>query len=164
MEAAVASAIIVVFLAGLFVLNSDMMHLLRSSTEAANASEHLQTRVEQVRLANWTQLTDPNWVQSGLLNAPTDADVNLPGLSEVYTITPYPSPCSAPSTAAPPPPFTVTRQVNGSTTVSPAAYNYSTVLANQEMLRIDLGITWPSQNRTRTRTQTTLISPWGISK
>ncbi len=164
LEAAVAGAIAVILLAGLFVLNSDVMRLLRSSTEAANASQHLQTRVEQVRLANWNQLTDPTWVQGTLLANPTDADSNLSGLSETFTITPYPSPCSSPSNVSPPPPFTVTRQADGSTSVAPSGYGYSTVLANQEMLRIDLAITWPSWGRTRTRTQTTLISPWGISK
>ena len=63
-----------------------MMHLLRASAEAANASQSLQQRVEQVRLANWTQLTDPNWVQGTLLNTKTDASVNLPGLIEVLTV------------------------------------------------------------------------------
>lgn len=164
LEAAVASALVTVLLSSLFVLNSDMMHLLRSSTEAANASAHLQTRVEQVRLANWSQLINPNWVQGTLLKAATDADVNLPGFSETYTITPYQSPCTPPSAVTPPPPFTVTRQADGSTTVSPSGYAYSTLLGQQEMLQIDLSVTWPGFARSRTRTQTTLISPWGISK
>ena len=164
METTVAGAIVAVLLTGLFVLNSDMLHLLRSSAETTNASAHLQTRVEQVRLANWNQLTDPAWVQATLLNAPTDAELNLSGLSETFTATPYVSPCSAAPTASPPPAYTVSRLADGTTSVSPAGYSSGALLAQQEMLRIDLSISWPGINRTRTRTQTTLVSPWGVSK
>ena len=164
LEAVVAGFIVSVLLSGLFVLNSDMMHLLASSTEAANASAHLQTRVEQVRLANWSQLSDPTWIQGSLLQNPTDADLNLPGYSETLTVSPYLSPCSVPPTVAPPPPFTVTRAANGIVTTSPPGYGFSTLLGNQEMLQIDLSVTWPVLGRTRTRTQSTVVSPWGISK
>ena len=164
LEAAFASAIITVVLSGLFVLQSNMMRMLASSTETTNASAHLQTRVEQVRLANWSQLTDPNWVQGTLLHNPTDADVNLPGVTETYTVTPYQSPCSGAPAVAPPPPFTVTRKADGTLRVSPAGYSSSALLANQEMLQVDLSISFPSLGRTRTRAQSTLISPWGISK
>ena len=119
MEAAIAGAIVAVLLSGLFALQSNMMRMLSASTQTTNASAHLQTRVEQVRLANWPQLTNPNWVQASLLNTPTDADVNLPGLTETYTVTPYQSPSSGAPAATPPPPFTVTRQANGTLKVSP---------------------------------------------
>ena len=151
------------FLASLFALNSDMMHLLRAAAEATNASQDLQARVEAVRLANWTQITDPNWVQSSLFNSKTDASVNLPGLTETLSVTPYTAPSSLPA-ANPPPPFTVTRTSDGTVTVNPTTYTYTNVLAQQEMIQIDLCVTWPSLYRTRTRTLTTLVSKWGISK
>lgn len=164
LEAAFASAIITVVLSGLFVLQSNMMRMLAASTETTNASAHLQTRVEQVRLANWSQLTDPTWVQGTLLKSPTDADVNLSGLTETYTVAPYQSPCSGAPAATPPSPFTVTRKSDGVLTVSPAGYGASALLSQQEMLQVDLSVTWPSLGRTRTRAQSLLISPWGISK
>ena len=165
LEAGVAGAIVTLFLAALFSLNSNMMHLLRAAAEAANASQHLQARVEAVRLSNWTQITDPTWVQGNLLNTKTDASVNLPGLTETLTVTPYTSPSSTATAAtAPPPPFTVTRNADSSVTVSPAGYHSTAALAQQEMLRIDLNVTWPSLYRTRTRALTTLVSKWGISK
>ena len=164
METVVATAIVAVLLSGLFVLQSDMMRMLHSSTETTNASAHLQTRIEQARLANWSQLSDPVWVSSNLLQIPTDADVNLPGLTEIYTVTPWQSPCSGAPAATPPPPFTVTRNSDGTLTTSPAGYSYSLPLSQREMLKIDLGVTWPSLGRTRTRVQSMLISPWGISK
>ena len=164
LEAALAAAIVTVVLSGLFVLQSNMMRMLNASTETANASTHLQTRVEQVRLANWPQLSNPDWVQTTLLKSPTDASVNLPGLAETYTVTPYQSPSSGTPAASAPPPFTVTRDAKGTLTVKPADYNYSVLLANQEMLQIDLTVTFPSLGRTRTRAQSLLVSPWGISK
>lgn len=163
LEAGVAGAIVTLFLASLFALNSDMMHLLRASAEAANASQDLQARVEAVRLANWNQLTDPNWIQSSLLNSKTDASVNLSGLTETLTVTPYTSPSSLPA-ANPPPSFTVTRKSDSTVTISPAGYAYTGVLAQQEMLQIDLSVTWPSLYRTRSRSLSTLVSKWGISK
>ena len=164
LEAGVAGAIVTLFLASLFALNSDMMHLLRSAAEAANASQDLQQRIEAVRLANWTQITNPTWVQGNLLNLKTDASINLPGLTETLTVTPYTSPSSAPATTSPPPPFTVTRNSDGTVTVSPVPYSATAALAQQEMVQVDLSVTWPSLYRTRTRTLTTLVSQWGISK
>ncbi len=163
LEAGVAGTIVTIFLASLFVLNSDMMHLLRAATETANASQDLQQRVEQVRLANWNQITDPNWVQTTLFNTFTDASVNLPGLKETLTVTPYTAPGSTP-VANVPPPFTVTRNADGTRTVDPAGYSATATLGQQEMVRIDLSANWPSLSRTRTRSLTAMISRWGISK
>ena len=163
LEAGVAGTIVTLFLASLFALNSDMMHLLRAAAEASNASQHLQARVEQVRLSNWNQITDPNWIQSNLLNSKTDASVNLPGLTETLTVSPYTAPSALPA-ASPPPPFTVTRNSNSTVTINPAGYAYTNALVSQEMLQIDLSVTWPSLYRTRTRSLTTLVSKWGISK
>ena len=164
LEAGVAGAIITIFLASLFALNSDMMHLLRSAAEATNASQDLQQRVEQVRLANWNQITDPAWVQSNLLNNKTDASVNLPGLKETLTVTAYTSPSSSAATGGTPTAFTVTRNADASVTVTPAPYSSTVPLGAQEMVRIDLGVSWPSLNRSRNRALMTLVSRWGISK
>ncbi len=166
MEAAVAGAIIILFLTSLFALNSTVMRLLGAAAETSSASQDLQQRVEQVRLANWSQITNPTWVQANLLGTPTDASVNLPGLQETLTVTPYVSPSSAPAAAATAPPaaFTVTRAATGAVTVTPAGYASSAAMANQEMVQIDLRITWPGWNRQRNRALTTLVSRWGISK
>lgn len=164
LEAAVASALVAIVVTGLFALQSNVMRMLASATETSNASAHLQTRIEQVRLANWGQLADPNWVQTNLLGSPTDAEANLAGLSETYTVASYQSPSSNPPAIPPPPPFTVSRDANGGTTVSPPGYGYAALMTNQEMLQVNLSVTWTSSGRNRTRAQTALISPWGISK
>ena len=160
-----AGAIITLFLTSLFALNSTVMRLLGSAAETADASQELQQRVEQVRLANWSQITSSTWVQTNLLATPTDASVNLPGMQETLTVSPYVSPSAtvAPVTA-PPLPFTVTRSPTGTVTVTPAGYASSAAMANLDMVQIDLAITWPGWTRQRNRALTTIVSRWGISK
>ena len=111
-EAAIAGAIIMLFLTSLFALNSNMMRLLGCASEAANASLDLQQRTEQVRLANWQQISDPAWVSTNLLGTMTDASVNLSGLTETITVAPYYAPSSL-AAAANPGSFTVTRSSAG---------------------------------------------------
>ena len=77
--------------------------------------------------------------------------MNLPGLTETYTISPYQSPCSGPPAVAPPGPFTVTRRADGTLTLLPSGYSASILLSGQEMLQINMSITCPSMGQTRTR-------------
>ena len=91
------------------------------------------------------------------------ASVNLPGMTETYTVTPYTSPSSTVS-ASLPPPFTVTRNADNTVTVVPSPYPYTAALGQQEMVRVDLSVNWPSLSRSRSRALTTLVSRWGISK
>ena len=159
-----AGAIITLFLTSLFALNSNMVHLLRAAAEAANASQDLQTRVEQVRLANWNQITDPAWLGSSTnFFHQTDQTLNLPGMSEVLTVTPYSSVMLTTTGAAA---FTVTHNADGTITSSPASLtaNALSALQGNEMIRLDLQISWPSLHRRRQRSLTTVISQWGISK
>lgn len=164
-EVCVAGAIITIFLSSLFALNSDMIHLLRAASEAANASQDLQSRVEAVRLANWTQITDPVWMGKNLyINTTTDAKANLPGMTETAVVSAFSSPSSAASTSALPTPFTITYNSADGSVNYPTSYTSSTPLAQQEMIRVDLTISWPSLYRPRSRTLTTVVSRWGISK
>ena len=166
-EATVAGAIIILFLTSLFALNSTVMRLLGSAAQTASASQDLQQRVEQVRLANWSQITDASWVQTNLLGTQTDASINLPGLQETLTVSQYVSPSTAATaakTTAAPSPFTVTRAASGAVSVSQSDSAPSSSVVNQEMVQVDLTIRWPGWNRQRTRALTTVVSRWGISK
>ena len=167
MEATVAGAIITLFLISLFALNSNMIHLLRSASETANASQDLQTRVEQIRLANWGQITDPTWLTANFF-AYTAQRANLPGMTETLTVTPYSSAMLATYTpGVAPSGFKVTHSTNGSQdtiTCTPSTYAYTAGLQTQEMVQVDLVISWPSLYRNRQRSLTTVISQWGISK
>ena len=162
LEASIAGAIVMAFLTSLFALNANMMRMLGSASETANASQNLQTRVEQVRLADWPQISDPAWVAANLLGTRTDAAVNLPGLTETITVSAYAAPSTS-KAAANPGPFTVTRKPDGTVSISPGGYS-STALGSQEMLQVTLAVSWPGWTRDRNRALTTLVSRWGVSK
>ena len=161
LEAAISGAIILLFLTSLFALNSNMMHLLECASEAANASQDLQQRVEQVRLSDWQQISNPTWVQANFFIT-NESAVNLPGMKETITVAPYCPPSATPSNNSPGS-FTVTHASNGAVTLSPAGYGPTTLLS-QQMLQVSVTITWPSWNRSQSRALSTLISQWGISK
>ena len=162
LESTIAGAIMMLFLTSLLALNSNMMRLLGAAAKTANASADLQQRTEQIRLANWQQISNPAWVSTNLLGTMTDASVNLAGLTETITVKPYDAPSSTAPSASPGS-FTVTRTGAGTVTISPAGFS-STALLSQEMLEVDLNVTWPGWSRNQSRALTTLVSQWGISK
>lgn len=85
MAAGVAS----LFLGSLFAINTASMGTIKMARESAAASQVLQQRVESMRIANWHQVTDADWIQANLLNADAPGSVNLKTMSETLTISPY---------------------------------------------------------------------------
>src|SRR6478735_3162860 len=79
-EATIAAATSALFLASLFATNMSAMKTIRTAREAAAASQILQQRVESLRIANWHQVTDADWVRTNLLG--TDALTLVPYDSE----------------------------------------------------------------------------------
>ena len=159
-----ASALLILFLTSLFALNSTAMRMLRSASETADASQLLQTRVEQVRLANWTQVTRADWVQENLLPTRTQAAApgtlvhkidtlnDLQGARENVEVAVYPP--AAGSDA-----FTVSRDESGNVS------NPGGDLSAKDQVCVHLTVSWTSWGgRTRSRELSTIVSRWGISK
>jgi uncharacterized protein (TIGR02598 family) len=88
-ETIVATGISALFLGTLFTFNMASMDTIKMSRESACASQILQQRIESLRIANWHQVTDPNWLQTNLLNADAAGTSQLKSVSETLTITPY---------------------------------------------------------------------------
>ena len=88
-ESLVAAAIMALFLSTLFALNSSSMQTIRMGREAACASQVLQQRIEQLRIANWHQVTDAAWLQTNLLNAAAPGSGILHTPTETLTLIPY---------------------------------------------------------------------------
>ena len=84
-----AAAVAALFLSSLFAINTASMGTIKMARESAAASQVLQQRVESMRIANWHQITDADWIQANLLNADAPGSVNLKALSETLTISPY---------------------------------------------------------------------------
>ena len=84
-----AAAVAALFLSSLFAINTASMGTIKMARESAAASQVLQQRVESMRIANWHQITDADWIQANLLNADAPGSVNLKALGETLTISPY---------------------------------------------------------------------------
>lgn len=88
-EVVIATGLVAVFLGSLFTMNSASMDTIQMARQAASASQVLQQRVESLRIANWHQVTDANWLRSNLLNTASDSGTGLKNLVETLTLIPY---------------------------------------------------------------------------
>jgi len=88
-ECTIAIAVSALFLGSLFLVNSSAMDTLQMAREAACASQVLQQRIEAMRIANWHQVTDANWLLTNLLNADAPGANQLKNISETLTLVAY---------------------------------------------------------------------------
>ena len=88
-ECTMATAISALFLGSLFLMNSSAMDTIQMARESACASQVLQQRIESMRIANWHQVTDANWLATNLLNSDAPGANQLKGVSETLTLVPY---------------------------------------------------------------------------
>ena len=88
-ECTIATAVSALFLGSLFLMNSSAMDTIQLARESACASQVLQQRVESMRIANWHQVTDTNWLKTNLLNIEAPGASQLTNMSETSTLVPY---------------------------------------------------------------------------
>jgi Tfp pilus assembly protein PilV len=152
-EVSVATALVGLFVSALVLMGSNLLSVLRSTKENANASQLLQERVEQLRIGNWLQITDASLVASKFLAADADSAGGFTLPVETVTIEAYP-PNGTPAAR-------IVRK-NHNTVVVVANPN----LKNERMVRVDVNLSWlgtPNQ-RPRSRATSTLIAKGGTSK
>jgi hypothetical protein len=94
-ESTFAAAICAIFLGSLFTLNTSTMSTLKMGRDTAWASQVLQQRIEGMRIANWHQVTDADWLFANLLNSDAPGSGGLKNVSETLTLTPYGSASTA---------------------------------------------------------------------
>lgn len=156
LEANIAVASCILTLAGCFAANSSFLSVLKSANQSSAASQSVQERVEQMRIANWVQITDSNYLRNNLIGSPTASARSLPDCVETVTLTPYPAPASGAAT-----PTQITR-TNGEVTVDSTAPN----LKNNSMVKAEWTVKWrPTGSGTiRFRTAAVLVANGGIVK
>ena len=88
-ECTIATAVSALFLGSLFLMNSSAMDTIQMARESACASQVLQQRIEAMRIANWHQVTDANWLLANLLNADAPGANQLKNMSETLMLVPY---------------------------------------------------------------------------
>src|SRR4051795_13398022 len=88
-EVVIATGLVAVFLGSLFTMNTASMDTIQMAKQSAAASQVLQQRVESLRIANWHQVTDPDWLKTNLLNTSAQGTTGLANLTETLTLQPY---------------------------------------------------------------------------
>ena len=88
-ECTIATAISAMFLGSLFLMHSSAMDTIQMARESACASQVLQQRIEAMRIANWHQVTDANWLLANLLNVDAPGASQLKNMSETLMLVPY---------------------------------------------------------------------------
>jgi type II secretory pathway pseudopilin PulG len=89
LETMVAGTIMALFLGTLFALNSTSMQTLHAAREFTCTSQVLQQRIEAMRIANWHQVTDADWLRNNLLNSDAAGASLLTSVTETLTLVPY---------------------------------------------------------------------------
>lgn len=84
-----ATGLVAVFLGSLFTMNTSSMETIKMARQTAAASQILQQRIESLRIANWHEITDANWLAANLLNTAAPGSDALKNVSETLDITPY---------------------------------------------------------------------------
>ena len=84
-----AAGVSALFLGSLFAINSSSMGTIKMARETAAASQVLQQRVESMRIANWHQITDADWIKANLMNTSAPGSTDLKSVSETLLLSPY---------------------------------------------------------------------------
>jgi hypothetical protein len=153
-ETSTAMGLVGLFIAVLMVMSSNLMGLLRSSRDSASASQALQERAEQIRAANWLQITDGSLLVKEIFSGKNSSTPGLGSAAEVITVSAYPA----------------------DSTVTPVKVSFkdgaATVLAlnpkmkEQRMVRVDVNLSWTGypNKRNHIRTATALVSRTASNK
>ena len=140
-------AIVALCFVALYSLSSQALYQVNSGREAVAAKQSLSDRMEQIRGCSWNQVTSATYLQNYVLNAPTIAEGRLGSPMETMTVNTYPTPSA---TAIQ---IVWNNGVAGAVSTNPA-------IANGDIVRVDLAITWVAApgKRTRTQSRNTLVA------
>jgi len=152
-ECTIAATISALFLGSLFLFNSSTMHTIQMAREAACASQVLQQRIESLRIANWHQVTDSNWLLANLLNADVPGASQLTNITETATLVPYGS-----STVG----NTQFSRANGTTTL----LSTNSALLGESAIKVIWTVNYTSSpnDRTISRQVVVILAKGGVAK
>lgn len=152
-ETIVSVAVAAITLTGIMMLNSQALKMVWASRQTNAATLCLQERIEQLRIANWRQITDSNYLQTNFFATVPMSAAPLDQMKETISVTAYPDPTVAGA-------ICVERSSAGVQVVST-----DSTLAELPLARVDLEVAWiGDRGRNRIRESSTIISKGGISK
>ena len=148
----VTVAISALFLGSVFTMNISSMDATRCAKESTAAGQVLQQRIESLRIANWQEVTSPNWVAANILNTDALGAAPLKNLSETLTLVPYGSTTQGNTT--------LTRRGGNTTIVN------SIPLVTENAVKViwTLNFTGAPNNRAVTRQIVTILAQGGVAK
>lgn len=153
-EAVVALGIGTMSLGSAMLLNAHELRLVKATREAGSASGTVEERVEQLRIANWRQMTNANYLASTVFATQPKSVAPLDNVRENITVSAWPDPTVCQ-------PLAVVKGKNGPATI----VSTGTGLADQKLAKVDVTITWRTRDgRDRVKELTTIISNGGISR
>lgn len=152
-ESTIAAAICAIFLGSLFTLNTSTMGTIKMARETACASQVLQQRVEAMRIANWHQVTDADWLKANLLNADASGSTGLKSVSETLTLVPYDSSSTA---------TTVLTRANGSAQI--VTRNTSLLTENAMKVIWAINFIGSPNDRSCSRQTVAILAKGGVAK
>lgn len=155
LEVVIAAGLLAVFLSGVFAMNSRGLQQIKSNKETAIVLHSMQQRMEQIRGANWSQVTDAQQIKDAILTTPTAASDDVAQFAEDITVSAYPN-------GAVVPPLRVSRLANGTVTVVSASPD----MINQASVLVYLRSTWNGTPRGKLRAleAKTIVGSDGVLK
>ena len=140
--------------AGGMVVNQEQLRMVKSTQQSSGASHLLEERVEQLRIANWRQITDVQYLKDKYFAAAPKSAKPLGSCVEHISITAFPNPSACT-------PLELERLENGTIRVTSTGAG----LGEQKLAKVSVGVTWQgSGRRTRVRELASVISNAGISR
>jgi hypothetical protein len=153
-ETLCSATIIIGAMASVFAANSSLLYLIQNGKENLNANQCIQERVEMLRIANWSQITNATYLNTSFAKG-TLSSRWLSKSRETITLTAYPDP-----------------SVTGKIIVERDGVQHRIVrndanFTNQESIRYELVINWEAtkaNKRSRSRTDSAVVTKGGIAK
>jgi prepilin-type N-terminal cleavage/methylation domain-containing protein len=150
-EVLVAITVCAIFGAAAFATNEHLLVALKAQKETTAASMMLQERMETFRSFSYSNVADPNYLSTNVVQKPTTSEAQLGNLSEQITVSGYVTTSGNPG--YPSDGSTTNQWIRNSTYPSGNQTSFNANLAsNYNLLQVDILVTWTSANgRTRTR-------------
>jgi type II secretory pathway pseudopilin PulG len=163
-EVAVAGALLVLALAGVYALYGTTVNEAKAGDTAAIAEQNSIARIDQIRNLTWNHTTDPSYI-AALLVTPTSSDNASTISREVIRIYPAAVPQTLPLPAnpspSPTPGSTPFFSVTKSPGVSPTPPSSFPPTSGEKLIRVEVTTEWVTSATTHQRQLSTLISKSG---
>ena len=143
-----AMMITVIAITAFYSSAGQAVRIMKAGKETVIASQLLQERIEALRAAPlWTSVTVPANLSAVVASSALSA-ANLPGATETFTVTSYPSGGTS---------VVVARSPAGSITTSGAS------LSAQYCVKLTARVNWTGVgNVARSRQMSTIVTKWGL--